>query len=90
MEEAEFEILEEEFEDKEVTIGLSRDEVPDNTIFANYTEDTLMLVTSLKGCKYQGMDMALALIYDIFKHLKSTRPEVLEMFGVQVEIKDRK
>jgi len=90
MAEAEFEILEEEFEDEEVTIGLSRDEVPDNTIFANYTEDTLMLVTSLEGCKYQGMSMALALIYDVFKHLKATRPEVLEMFGVQVEIKDRK
>ncbi|RLA62806.1 MAG: hypothetical protein DRQ78_07515 [Epsilonproteobacteria bacterium] len=88
MAEAEFEISEEEFED-EVRIGLSRDEIPDNTIFANYTEDKLMVVSSKENCPYQGMSMAHNLIYDLFKHIKSTRPEIFEMFSVNVEIKDR-
>jgi len=90
MAEIDFEIEEEGFDDEQVQIGLNRSELPDNTIFANYTEDKLMIVTSKEGCSYQGMSMAHNLIYDLFKHLNSTRPEIFDMFGVDVEIKDRR
>lgn len=86
---ADFEITDEDFDDiKEVKVGLSREEVPDNTIFANYSEDNLMVVSSLHGCEYGGSNSA-QLLYDIFEYAKDNCEGMLSTFKIKVEIEDR-